>query len=124
MNPRSYQFNNSSMEWELKAEEDSILKTASVTNKGSVGNFSMYFAHECASCSGHSKSVRREFSEQAIAALVCWSEIQEQHVDQPLCDDCYFNLRDVLIERAGEIDALPDITSRSVRLRSVSVVGA
>lgn len=65
--------------------------------------FSLDFTHKCASCDESVKSVRREFSDQAWAALVSWREVSPKAVDSPLCNDCYFNFRDVLIERADEI---------------------
>lgn len=65
--------------------------------------FSTHFTHQCSSCEGQAKSLRREFSEQAWAALVAWKELHPKAVDAPLCNDCYFNFRDVLIERADEM---------------------
>lgn len=58
----------------------------------------------CAHCNEENKSRRRDFSEQAWAALVVWSEVQKTEVDQAICDDCYSELREVLIDRAEEIE--------------------
>ena len=64
---------------------------------------------ECCNCGTESKCRRREFSEQAWTVLLLWNEVQAPAVDQPLCDDCYNELRETLIDRAGEMDmALTD----------------
>ena len=57
----------------------------------------------CAHCGDEVKSRRREFSEQAYSALLVWGEIQSAVVDQAICDSCYIELRDVLIDRADDI---------------------
>lgn len=79
------------------------MKTSLKAAKGSAGGFSIHFAQECSACNGEQKSARREFSDQAWAALVSWGEISDQAVDQPICTDCYTNLREVLIDRSEEI---------------------
>lgn len=92
------------MEWlAQRMMEDSTLKTALKATKGSVGGFRVHFAQVCAACHGDQKSTRREFSDQAWAALVSWGEITRQVVDEPICTDCYVNLREVLIDRSEEI---------------------
>ena len=80
--------------------------------------FSTHFTHQCTSCDENAKSVRREFSDQAWAALVAWSEVSQKAVDSPICNDCYFNFRDVLIERADEMRLL------SVNVASNAKVGS
>lgn len=77
--------------------------TASKVKLKSTTVFSADFTHKCGSCDESVKSVKREFSDQAWAALVSWREASPKAVDSPLCNDCYFNFRDVLIERADEI---------------------
>lgn len=59
---------------------------------------------ECTHCGSMEKCKKREFSAQAWTALVVWGEIEESVVDSPICMDCYNELRDVLIDRADEID--------------------
>ncbi|WP_132323250.1 hypothetical protein [Pseudobacteriovorax antillogorgiicola] len=49
------------------------------------------------------KLKKRPFGEQAIAALVVWGELDQRLVDQPICEDCYEELRETLIERESEI---------------------
>ena len=65
----------------------------------------MQTANVCANCSGHARSRRRAFTEQAWAVLTVWGEVGRNAVDQPLCDHCYNELREVLIDRAEEIEA-------------------
>jgi len=36
--------------------------------------------------------------------LVLWEEVDLKAVQQPLFEDCYTDLRDVLIDRSGEIE--------------------
>lgn len=74
--------------------------------KGSAGGFSVHFAQVCSACNGEQKSAKREFSDQAWAALVSWGEISTQTVDQPICTDCYVNLREVLIDRSEDVLAI------------------
>lgn len=57
----------------------------------------------CSHCGEEAKSRRREFSEQAYSALLIWGEIQAATVDQAICEHCYIELRDVLIDRADDI---------------------
>jgi hypothetical protein len=50
------------------------------------------------------------FNDVAIAALITWGDIEEELVDDAICDNCYKELRDVLIENSDaltEIDPMP-----------------
>lgn len=58
----------------------------------------------CSHCSELGKTRKRDFSPQAWTVLVLWSEIQKTTVDQALCEHCYDELREVLIDRADEIE--------------------
>ena len=62
-------------------------------------------AQVCANCQTMAKCRRRDFSEQAWAVLLSWEEVQKAAVDQSICNDCYDELREVLIDRADEIEA-------------------
>lgn len=64
-----------------------------------------HLADVCSNCASEEKCRRREFSDQAWSVLVLWNEIQTAAVDQPICDSCYDELREVLIDRADEVDA-------------------
>jgi hypothetical protein len=70
-------------------------------------------ASECCNCGTDSKCRRREFSEQAWTVLLLWNEVQASAVDQPLCDSCYDELRETLIDRAEELDGALN-TSKTV----------
>jgi hypothetical protein len=63
-----------------------------------------HLADSCANCAADAKSKRRDFSEQAWAVLLVWKEVQASSVDQPICEECYLELRETLIDRAGEIE--------------------
>lgn len=65
----------------------------------------MHVSETCANCAEVTKCKRRDFSEQAWSVLLVWDEIEPSAVDQPICQDCYTELRDVLIDRADEIEA-------------------
>lgn len=99
------------------------MKTTASKTKASTGVFSAYFTDQCSSCEGHAKSVRREFSDQAWAALVAWNEVGSHVVDSPLCNDCYFNFRDVLIERADEMRLMSSNIASNAVVGSRSRVG-
>jgi len=59
----------------------------------------------CSNCTTEAKCRRRDFSEQAWTVLVLWNEVKTAAVDQAICDDCYNELREVLIDRAEDIQA-------------------
>lgn len=59
---------------------------------------------ECPNCKVQNVCRRREFSEQALTVLLLWGEIRPDAVDFPICDDCYDDMREVLIDRAEEIE--------------------
>jgi hypothetical protein len=60
----------------------------------------------CTVCCEERKSRYREFSPHAWTALISWGEIDHPMVGQAMCDDCYTEFRDLLIERTDEVAAL------------------
>ena len=58
----------------------------------------------CTNCSSFGSSRRRTFSEQAWTVLLLWNEIDISVVDQAICNTCYQELRDILIDRSEEIE--------------------
>lgn len=62
------------------------------------------FTSSCANCHEDAKCRRRDFSEQAWSVLLMWNEVQRSAVDQAICEVCYEELRDVLIDRSEEIE--------------------
>ncbi len=95
--------------------------TVSKTMPSNTG-FNAFFTNCCSACEGHVKSVRREFSDQAWSALVAWKEVQSTAVDSPLCNDCYFNFRDVLIERADEMKLMTANVAAKVASASLALM--
>lgn len=66
-------------------------------------------ANHCSHCQSNTKARRRDFSEQTWTVLMVWGEIDAKTADQPLCEPCYNELREVLIDRTDEIEkALAD----------------
>jgi hypothetical protein len=60
---------------------------------------------ECPRCDVQNKLRTRVFSAQAQAALVTWGEMDQSDLEKALCDDCYDELRDILIDRASDLEA-------------------
>lgn len=58
---------------------------------------------ECPRCGIEGKLQKRAFSEQATAALVVWEELDRALIDEPICNDCYRELRDILIDRSEDL---------------------
>jgi hypothetical protein len=58
---------------------------------------------DCPRCGIEGKIQKRSFSNQALAALVVWGELEQQLIDKPICHDCYVEMRDVLIERSDDL---------------------
>jgi hypothetical protein len=63
----------------------------------------MQMTQQCAHCTAETRCSRRDFSEQAWSVLLSWKEVNKSSVDQPLCGDCYDELREILIDRADEM---------------------
>ena len=59
----------------------------------------------CNNCGVEARARRRTFSEQAWTVLLLWNEISPAAVDQPICEDCYQEMREILIDRTDEIEA-------------------
>ena len=60
----------------------------------------------CSCCNTEARCRQRNFSEEALAMLLVWGEIDVKNIDAPICEYCYEDLRDVLIDRAGEIEVM------------------
>ncbi|MBC7531802.1 MAG: hypothetical protein H7318_09505 [Oligoflexus sp.] len=61
---------------------------------------------ECPRCANLARLSKRTFSDQALAALVVWNDLSEKLIDESICDDCYGELRDILIERIEEVKSV------------------
>lgn len=71
----------------------------------------------CKNCATHSFCRKRSFSEQAWTVLLLWNEINPGCVDQPICEQCYEEMRDILIDRANEIEAAMQQTDEVEKIR-------
>jgi hypothetical protein len=65
----------------------------------------MQMVQECPQCGSDTRCRRREFNEQTWSVLLSWGEVHTESVDQPICDTCYGDLREMLIDRADEFDS-------------------
>lgn len=73
----------------------------------------------CTVCTEGRKSRYRDFSPHAWHALVTWGELGQPMVGQAMCDGCYVEFRDILIERAEEVSIL---ASKSAHAPSLTMV--
>ena len=63
----------------------------------------MNYCHHC----GTKVTVRkRQFSDRAWSALVDWGEVRSETMGKALCDDCYVELREILIDRTHEMEKI------------------
>lgn len=62
-------------------------------------------SHKCPRCFDVAKLRYRDFSDQALAALVTWGEMEAKTVGQPFCNSCYEDMRETLIDRVDELHA-------------------
>ena len=58
---------------------------------------------DCPRCGNAARLEKRPFSDQAIAALITWGDMEKTLIGQAYCDECYSELRDILIERGEDI---------------------
>ncbi len=58
---------------------------------------------DCPRCSNAARLEKRPFSDQALAALIIWGDMEQKLVKEPICEECYNELRDILIERGEDI---------------------
>ena len=58
----------------------------------------------CSNCGVGAKCRYRTFSEQAWTVLLIWKEINPAAVERPICDECYIEMREILIDRSHDIE--------------------
>lgn len=61
---------------------------------------------ECPRCEMSARLSKRSFSEQAVSALVTWGDMNANLIGQDICDACYAELRDILIERSEDLKSV------------------
>ena len=71
----------------------------------------------CQNCGVEARCSRRQFSEQAWTVLLLWNEINPSAVDQPICSDCYEEMRDILIDRTDEIERAMQQSDEVARIK-------
>lgn len=71
----------------------------------------------CKNCATQTFCRRRTFSVQAWTVLLLWNEINPGCVDQAICDQCYEEMRDILIDRADEIEVAMQQTDEVEKIR-------
>ena len=52
----------------------------------------------CPRCEHQAVLRPRNFSDQALASLVSWGDMDKKVIGRPICDGCHEELRDALIE--------------------------
>lgn len=62
--------------------------------------------HVCPSCETATKVRHREFSAQAWAFLIENGEIAEESVGEAICESCYKDMREFLIESISEVEVV------------------
>lgn len=67
---------------------------------------------KCPRCEVQAKLRPRDFSDQAIATLVSFGDLDKNLVGVPVCDECYDDLRDMLIEHQRTVPSTPTKTKR------------
>lgn len=68
----------------------------------------------CPRCGLNERLQKRTFSEEALSALIRWGDMDARLRSEAICDSCYGELREVLIERSSEL------TSPSASLHKAS----
>lgn len=61
---------------------------------------------KCFHCSDISKVRVRDVSTESWEILLAFGEVERSEVNMPICDTCYSELREVMIDRREEVQAL------------------
>jgi hypothetical protein len=75
---------------------------------------------KCPRCESTAKLRPRDFSDQAIATLVAFGDLDKKLVGQPCCDECYGDLRDLLIEHQRAVPAAQIATPAASKAKRAS----
>ncbi len=62
----------------------------------------------CPRCGMNARLQKRTFSDQALKALIAWGDLDAKLKEEGVCDSCYGELRDVLIERSEDLKQFPE----------------
>lgn len=61
---------------------------------------------KCHHCGADVQVRKRQFSDRAWSALINWGEVRSENMGKAICQDCYVELREILIERTHEIEKM------------------
>ena len=95
---------------EIDVNKGSKKKTPRIRTKKSTKSSSKHSSSSetsktvCPNCNSSTSTRQRTFSHQAWTLLLLWNEINPAAIHHPLCDTCYNEMRDLLIERAEEVN--------------------
>jgi len=64
----------------------------------------------CPRCGGDEACRQTSFSNAALTALVVWGELAKRLIEEPICGECIADLREVLVERADEVQGASEST--------------
>ena len=81
-----------------RKKSQSNLNNERPTTYGSLGS------QQCGNCGEDVLSRKRTFSPQAWTALLLWNEITPSAVNQAICDLCYEEKRDILMDRTEDLE--------------------
>jgi hypothetical protein len=86
---------------------------------------------QCPSCREDIKVRHREFSAQAWTFLAANNEVDEDHVGEAICDDCYSDMREFLIESISDVELVEvsedfrqKISAANIRAKTASARAA
>lgn len=86
-------------------------KTAAAATQPTIITNDLHISPYCQRCGNEEKAKRREISQSAWQALLYWQEVEKETVDHPMCQPCYNEIREILIDRADEIlEAAKNVT--------------
>lgn len=100
----------------------SIVSEKNSDSRGMTSNCERFGSSKvstCGNCGHSSKCRRRTFSEQAWTVLLLWNEINPGAVDQAICEDCYQEMRDILIDRTDEIDLAMQQSDKVAKIKEM-----
>ncbi|MEI8026256.1 MAG: hypothetical protein WCI18_07890 [Pseudomonadota bacterium] len=78
------------------------------------------FVSGCRHCLGDKKVRFRSFSDKAWSYLFVAGEVDFEAIGNPLCDSCYNDLREVLIDSHVEVEATVIPVKIAERVKSLS----
>ena len=78
----------------------------------------------CLNCNVNRCSRQRVFSDETWTKLLLWNEISAEAVHKPLCDTCYFELRDILIDNMEDQEMVSSFSKKMQKEAEKTVLEA